>query len=108
MDERMVDRPHDNRLRGVVCESCESKPKRGRLLAPRPWIYDRACGRGDVDAALDHGQYRPQVTFGCDPNHRVEKALTRGERRLGLGLTEARALASREDGTGNGDDANAC
>ena len=71
----MVDRPHDNRLRGVVCESGERKPKRGRLLAPRPWIQDRARGRGNVDAALDHRQHGAQITFGCDPNHRVEKAL---------------------------------
>jgi hypothetical protein len=106
MDEWMVDRPHDNRFRGVVCESSESKPKRGRLLASQTWIYDRARRCGNIGATLDHGQHGTQVTFGCDPNHRIEEALTGGERRLRLGVTEACALTGGEDGTGNGDDAN--
>jgi hypothetical protein len=59
MDEWVVDRPHHNRLCGIVRESGESKPKRRRLLAPRAWIYDGARGRWDVDAAVDHGQDRP-------------------------------------------------
>jgi hypothetical protein len=106
MDEWMVDRPHDNRFRGVVCESGESKPKRSRLLAARAWIHDCARGGGHIGAPLDYGQDRAQITFGRDPNNCVEKPLAGRQRRLGLGLTEASPLAGCEDGTGDRDGPN--
>jgi len=75
MDEWMVDRPHDNRLCGVVRERGERKPKRRRLLAPRPRIDDGTRRRGHFDPSLHDGQNRTEITFGGDPNHGIEKAL---------------------------------
>jgi hypothetical protein len=104
MDEWMVDRPHNQRFCGVVCEGGEREPKRGRLLAPRPRIDNATRRRWHFDPSLHHGQNRTEITFGRDPNHGLEKALTRRQPRFGLGLAEPRAFAGGEDGTGDGND----
>ena len=75
MDEWVVDRPHQNRLRGVVGQPSEGKAQRSGLFTSRVRIDDGPRGGGHVDPPLDHGEDGAQVPFGRDPNYRVDKAL---------------------------------
>src|SRR5687767_5062886 len=98
MDERMVDRPHDDGLRAVVGEAGERQPKRSRLLTFGVRIHYGPRRSGHVDARRHDGEDRAQVRFGSDPNDRVEKALPRWKARVRLRLAEARALPGGKDG----------
>ena len=77
MDEWVVYRPHQNRLRRIVREAGQRQAKRRCLLAPRVRVDDDPGGGGHLDPPWHDGQYRTQITFGREPNHGIQKALSR-------------------------------
>src|SRR5688500_11335045 len=97
MDERMVDRPHHNGFCSVVCQPRERQPERRRLLASWVGVNHSSRRMRDVHPGLDDRHNGAQITFGRDPNHRIQEAFTAGQTGDGLRLSVARALAGGED-----------